>query len=449
MLPEILTGVPGSRSQELLRELRRFECRNTTFQGEGFPIIWDRAEGANVWDVDGNRFLDLTSGFGVATAGFGDPIFREAAGAQIEKLYHAMGDVHPARSKVELCQILSEATFERWGAGEGKVILGNSGFEAVEAALKTALLATGRKGVIAFTDGYHGLGYGALTVTGLEMFARPFRGQLADFVTMMPYPDCRACAWGRTPQAGCCDEKCGEDLAEAIRRAHAKLPVGAILVEPIQGRAGEVIPPDGFLRALRKLADELGAMLIFDEIYTGFWRTGHLFACEAEGVVPDLICLGKALSGGFPISACVGKGVVMDAWPESEGEALHTSTFLGNPVGCAASVASVRRWLAPEMAGRVAEAATGWKGLFERELVSMDEVVEVRGRGLMWGIELADVKGSTRLAGPLVVDGLRAGLILLGGGKRGNVLSFSPTLAVSPNEREWAVKTVKSLILRR
>ncbi len=254
------------------------------------------------------------------------------------KLLHAMGDVHPHALKAELARELSRITFERWSSlselktknskfKTGKVIFSNSGFEAVESALKTAMLATGKRGVIAFEGAYHGLGYGALNATHREHFRSPFRSQLREFGSFVTFPN--------QPAQLAAIEK---DIRQIFRRKK----IGAILVEPVQARGGINIPPTEFLPLLRKLCDKFGALLILDEIYTGFGRTGKWFACEHSGVVPDLICLGKALTGGFPLSACVGRADLMDAaWPTSTGEAIHTSTFLGHPVGCAMALAQI------------------------------------------------------------------------------------------------------------
>ncbi len=231
------------------------------------------------------------------------------------------------RAKAELCRLLSEITFERWEAGTGRTILANSGSEAVEAALKTALLHTGKPGVISFSGGYHGLGHGALEINGIPFFREPFRAQLGRFGAQVPFPT-------RGEQV--------EGLRSQIHALLDEQEIGAILVEPVQGRGGEIVPPKEFLPMLRALCDARQVLLILDEIYTGFHRTGRLFACEHFDVVPDLICLGKALTSGFPLSACVGRDDVMNAWSESGGEALHTSTYLGNPLGCAMALASIR-----------------------------------------------------------------------------------------------------------
>ena len=174
MLPEIVTPIPGPRSRACAEKLSRFEAREVTWLAEDFPVFWERADGVNVWDVDGNRFLDFTSAFAVSGLGHGAEPIRAALEVQARKLLHAMGDVHPAAVKADLCELLSRITFERWEIGRGKAILCNSGSEAVEAALKTALLHSGKPGVISFTGGYHGLGFGALETIGIPSLSRTF-----------------------------------------------------------------------------------------------------------------------------------------------------------------------------------------------------------------------------------------------------------------------------------
>lgn len=431
MLPELFTEIPGPRSRSLAQELRRFESRNVTFVADSFPIFWDRAEGGNVWDVDGNRFLDVTSAFAVTGLGHTHPEVRAAAQDQAGRLLHAMGDVHPTEGKVRLCRELSAITFERWGAGEAKTLLANSGSEAVEAALKTALLATGRPGVLSFEGGYHGLGHGALETVGIPYFREPFVAQLARFGVRQPFA-----------HAGFSTEEL-TDLERGIEGELARHAIGAILVEPLQGRGGEIEPHPEFLPMLRRIADAHRVVLIFDEIYTGFNRTGRLFAAEWFGVVPDLICLGKGMASGFPISACVGRSRLMDAWPESGGEALHTSTFLGNPVGCAMALASIAAHLRPETAATVGAAARVWQETLHA--LNSPLIREVRGRGLMWGVELTD----SSVALGFVPESLRCGLIALAGGPQGNVLSFTPPFDLAEAEIRWVGRVVQEYLTSR
>ena len=444
MLPELRTEIPGPRSRELAARLRRVESRNVTLLGERWPVFWERAEGVNVWDADGNRFLDFTSGFGVTGLGHSSPPVRAALSAQSRRLLHAMGDVHPAESKVELCEMLSELTFERWGAGRGKVILGNSGSDAIEAALKTAVLHTGKPGVLVFAGAYHGLGYGALEVSALEFFRTPFARQLGGFAVSVPYPYCFRCPLGHGGAFALeggefphCSSGCLEELRRRIITELGRREIGAILVEPIQGRGGDIVPPRDFLRLLRQICDEEKILLVADEIYTGLNRTGRLFGCDHSEVVPDLICLGKALTSGFPLSACVGRATVMDAWPESAGEALHTSTFLGNPLGCAMAIAALREHARPEMAAKVLAAGRHLREVLQK--ISSPQIGEVRGTGLLVGLEIirADGAPDQTLAAHCVVEALQVGILLLAGGRHGNVLSLAPPFDLAPEEADF------------
>jgi 4-aminobutyrate aminotransferase-like enzyme len=418
-------------------------------------VFWSRAEGANVWDADGNRFLDFTAAFGVAGIGHTHPRIREAIVEQSADLFHAMGDVHPPEVKAALCRKLSEMTYERWDAGTGKTILGNSGFEAVEAALKTSLLHSGKPGVIAFTGAYHGLGYGALGAGGLPFFRDPFRTQLKDFATILPYPTCYRCPYGVTEHFRLegkifpnCSTTCLTQLHDAIMQTLEQREIGCILVEPIQGRGGDIAPPLDFMRMLRQICDTEKILLVADEIYTGFNRTGALFACDHSGVVPDILCVGKALTSGFPMSACVGKNHVMDAWPESGGEALHTSTFLGNPLGCAMALASLELHDDPAVAEGVREIGA----LFRDALRNLRSpfIADVRGAGLMLGAEMVDAKGrpDAARAGAIIKQGLRDGMILLAGSPQGNVLSFSPPFDITADEIAYLISKLQVYLSR-
>ena len=465
VLPELKGQIPGPRSCELAATLRRFESRNVTFLSPHWPIFWDRAEGTNVWDADGNRFLDLTSAFGVAALGHARAELTTALASQAARLPHAMGDVHPTAAKAALCARLSALTFERWGVGTGKVILGSSGFEAVEAALKTSMLHSGKPGIIAFRGGYHGLGFGALATGGLPYFREPFRKQLKDLATLLPFPGCYRCPFGATDGFRLegrdfpnCSTTCIGKLHAEIEKALRQREIGAILVEPIQGRGGCVVPPRDFLRLLRHVCDEHKILLIADEILTGFNRTGALFACEHSGVVPDILCLGKALTGGFPLSACVGRADIMDAWPASTGEALHTSTFLGNPAGCAMALASVDLHADPALAKHVREKGARLKSALRQ--IRSPRIGDIRGAGLMLGVEIVDPapakttplpastgappavmdfgpRPDTAFAISLVQRALRDGILLLADSPAGNVLSLTPPFTISDEEIDF------------
>jgi len=420
-----------------------------------WPIVWERARGVHVWDAEGRKYLDLTAAFGVAAAGHANPRVVRAGQKQMAKLLHAMGDVHPHVLKARLARELSRLTFERWvrksgkwKAQGGKVIFCNSGFEAVEAALKTAMLATGKRGVIAFEGAYHGLGYGALNATHREHFRAAFLEQLGGFTHFVPFPNCDACS---------CDvlaaEKhgplCGRlpSLEKQIRKLFQRKKIGAILVEPVQVRGGINSPGHEFLPMLRRVCDEFGALLIVDEIFTGFGRTGRWFACEWSDTVPDVICLGKALTGGFPLSACVGRAEVMDrAWPESTGEAIHTSTYLGHPVGCAMALAQIAELRGKRLVERcVREFWTFIPAMLDHVTRGLPEgMCCFRGSCLLAGLELRQANGkpATEAALRIIKRMLHRGFILLPEGEHSNIISFTPPLTITKAQLWRAIRAL-------
>jgi 4-aminobutyrate aminotransferase/(S)-3-amino-2-methylpropionate transaminase len=402
LLPLLKTRVPGPKSRALARQLRRYESRNITFVSDRWPIFWQRAAGANVWDVDGNRYIDLTAAFGVANVGHANSRVVAAIQKQAEKLLHAMGDVHPNELKLKLARELVDLTFGRWSKSEARVVFANSGAEAVEAALKTAAIHTKRPGVIAFEDAYHGLTYGALDTTWRVDFRSRFSKQLGHFTAHVPF--------GRLPEVVNIQD------------------FGAVIVEPIQGRGGIIVPPDDFLPKLRRFCDDHNLLLIVDEIYTGFCRTGCWFACEHSGVVPDIICVGKAMAGGLPISACIGRANVMDSWPESQGEAIHTSTFMGNPLGCAAALASIGEMKRLKLDARSRE-------LGEWLAARLSRIGKVRGRGLMLGLEVGN-------AVPVVEKLLQRGILALPEGSQSEVLGLTPPLVITKRQLSFCLEAL-------
>ena len=416
LFPRLVTPIPGPRSRELAGRLRHVESPNVTYLAPDFPIFWEEARGCLVTDVDGNRFLDVTSAFGVASVGHSHPRVVAAVRAQADKLLHGMGDVHPSEIKVRLCERIAALV----PLPQAQVILGLNGGDAVEAALKTAMLATNRPGILAFEGGYHGLTYGALDVTARADFRTPFLAQLGGFTQHLPY--------------GCSLEQIQTHL-----KAHAP---GAVLAEPIQGRGGIVVPPPGWLHGLRELCTETKTLLILDEIFTGWGRTGEWFACQAEGIIPDILCVGKAMGGGLPLSACVASRELMAVWGESTGEALHTSTFLGNPLACAAALAALEVLEDERLPAQAIARGDFFRvGLCALHAEFPDQVAQVRGRGLMLGLEF----DTPPRALALVPAALRAGLILLPAGD-GRVLEFVPPLVIAEEQIAWCLDTLRHLL---
>ncbi len=405
-------------NRDLAERLSRVESRNVTSL-RPVPPFWTEAAGATVVDADGNRYLDFTGAFGVALAGHRHPRVIERIRAQADRLVHGMGDVHPPAIKVEFLEALAEMM--PWS--RSRTVLGITGSDAVEAALKTAQLATGRTGIVAFEGSYHGTTLGALAATHREHFRHPFAERLADHVRFAPFPTSDAAAG---------------DVLEAVEGLLAgwgRVKVAAVVVEPIQGRAGVRAPPPGFLADLAERTRAAGALFIADEVFTGMGRTGDPLACDHEGIRPDLICLGKALGGGMPLSACCGPREVMDAWPPSSGEAIHTSTFLGHPLSCAGGLAFLELLRSEDLPARAKHLGNLALDQLAANLGPGDGVAGVRGRGLMLGVELERVRGASPAAA-VAERARRRGLIVLPAGEWGEVVELTPPATLEQAELE-------------
>jgi 4-aminobutyrate aminotransferase/(S)-3-amino-2-methylpropionate transaminase len=385
---------------------RRREARASAAGAEMLPIVLASGEGANVVDVDGNRYVDLCAGFGALLLGHGARAVRRAVEAQAERLLMALGDVYSADAKIGLLERLAALH----PGHAPKVLLGQSGSDAVTAAIKTATLATGRPGLVAFEGAYHGLGYAPLAGLGLrESYRRPFAAQLNPEVTFVPYPG---------------DEGAAALSLDAMEAALRGGEVGAVLIEPVLGRGGCVVPPDGFLRGACEVAHRHGALVIADEIWTGLGRSGAMTRTAAVGADADILCFGKGLGGGLPISACVAPDAIMGAWARDE-EVIHTSTHSGSPVACAAALATLDALEAEQLPARASEVGARWAGELRAALAGSAGVVEVRGVGFMIGVELA----SPALGLRAMQGMLAAGYIVLTGGRRGEVVTLTPALS--------------------
>jgi 4-aminobutyrate aminotransferase-like enzyme len=463
-LPRILHPPPGPRSRALAAILARHEAPGvntvSSAPGAAAPILWQAARGANVVDVDGNRYVDLTSGFGVAAIGHRHPAVTAAIRRQSGLLLHGLGDVHAHPTRVALAERLaalvspclhpatppsstpepaapdastpptaaSSSAAPRPATGivaEAQIFFATSGAEAVEIALKTALAATGRPGIVAFTPSYHGLTLGALAATSRPEFRQPFAAYLHPHVRHLPY--------------GCPPA----DLAAALSPSSpaGEPATGAVLLEPIVGREGVILPPPGWLAAVARLCRQAGALLIADEIFTGFGRTGDLFVVAEEGIRPDLLCCGKALGGGLPIAAVLARRELFEVWA-TDGEALHTSTFLANPLACAAALAVLDVLERERLAERARRLGTDLGARIAAWTDRFPAVVATRGRGLLWGIELR----SHADAAAWVAAALRRGVLLLAGGPEGRVAQIVPPLTIAEPQLAGALDLLEQAL---
>jgi len=388
------------------------------------PLAWDEGRGATVRDVDGNTYLDFFGGAGTLNVGHGNPAAAKAASEQGRRLVHALD--FPTKARLALMGALKRVMPGALGRSAKVHFGGPTGSDAVEAALKLTRTHTGRRTVIAFAGGYHGMTEGALAVTSDTRCGGPEDTPVA----FMPYPYCYSCPLGLRQSS--CRMACAKLLESSLEDPHSGVPKpAAVIVEPVQGEGGTIVPPKGWLREVRRITRDHDVPLIADEIQTGFGRTGTMWACEGDGVVPDVLVMSKALGGiGFPLSAIAYDGA-LDTWEPG----AHIGTFRGHQVAMAAGTAALEFTLEndlPAHAGRLGELALSTLREAAGDLTS---VGEVRGRGLMIGIELVR-DGHTKEPWRELADEVRRaccqrGLIIELGGHYGNVARFLPPLVLT------------------
>ena len=416
--PQMRVAPPGPRSRELSAVLASTEAPGVNTVGAGPCVVWAEAAGANVLDVDGNRYLDLTSGFGVAAIGHRHPRVVAAIAAQAARLVHGLGDVAAHPTRIALARRLQAiAPME-----DARVYFAVSGSDAVEIAWKTAVLATGRPRALAFAPAYHGTSLGVLALTSRDAFRAPFAAIAGAPAHRLAYG-------------------CTAEALDALLDRHAR-EIACVIAEPVVGREGVLLPPPGWLAIVAERCRARGIVVVADEIFTGLGRTGTMFASTAEGMAPDLVCCGKALGGGLPVAAVLGRSSLLAAW-DRPGEALHTGTFLAHPLACAAALATLDVIEGEALAERastlgamVEERAATWR--------SLAGVRDVRGRGLLWAVELSHRAAASSAARAA----LERGLLLLGCGEEGRTLQILPPLTVSRERLALALDLLEEALCR-
>jgi 4-aminobutyrate aminotransferase-like enzyme len=401
------------------------------------PLVWARTEGSCVWDEDGRRFLDLHGGFAAASVGYCHPRVTEAICRQAETMTHCPS-AFLSRARADLYERLVDLAPE----GLERVLLAATGSLANETAVQLARAATGRHAVVTFSGTYVGRSLGAVRYAGKHAY-RSALG-VTSGAHFVPYPDPYRSPW---PE--------GEASAGALALLEQMLsdpasgvdPAACVLVEPVQGNAGAIVPEDGFLRGLRRLCDEHGALLVFDEIQCGFGRTGRTWACEHEGVVPDLMTVGKGVGGGLALAAILGRDEYMRTW---EADAV-SSTFLANALTGAAACAAIDVLREEGLAERAAVLGEGALHRLRADLGEHAHVGDVRGRGLLIGLELVRDRNG-RQPDPErareVVSALREGGVLAGrGGRHGNVIKLAPPLVISEEELEAGLDRIMEVLV--
>ena len=434
-LPQLVTPLPGPRAAAIIERDSRVVSPSYT---RGDPVVVDHGQGAMVVDVDGNRFLDFSAGIAVVAAGHCHPRVVEAIQKQAARLIHMSGTDFYYEAMVALAEKLAAIAP---GAVPRRVSFGNSGAEAIEGAIKLARYATGRSKIIAFLGCFHGRTMGALSLTSRKAVQRAGFGPLVPDVIHTPYPYCYRCPYGQTPET--CAVECVQAIEDRLfKTIAAPKETAAIVIEPVLGEGGYVVPPRKFFDRLTRLAADNGILLVLDEVQSGMGRTGKMFAAEHFDVVPDILAIAKGIASGMPLGATVARAELM-TWPPG----AHASTFGGNPVACEAALATIAL-LEEEL---VENAARMGAYLMDRMRDWPDRfpaVGDVRGLGLMIGVELVRDR-QTREAAPALRERVLAlafqrGLLMLGAGD--STIRLCPPLVVSRDQCEFAAATLEECL---
>jgi 4-aminobutyrate aminotransferase len=399
-----------------------------------WPIAIKKGEGIYVESTDGHRYMDFSSGLAVLNIGHSHPGVIEAVKRQLDEYVHT-GGVYYSGIVAEAAKRLLSIT----PPGLDMLFFSNSGAEAVEGALKVARFVTGRQGIISFTGGFHGRTLGAVSITTSRAAYRRSYHPLLPSVYQSPYPSCFRCPFSVKPDR--CGMQCFDYLKEIFAHQIGPDEVAACIIEPVLGEGGYHPAPGEFLKKLRNLCSDHGILLIFDEVQSGMGRTGNWFAAGYHGIVPDVMTVAKGIASGFPLSAVVGKSEIMGKWPPG----AHGTTFGGNPVSCAASIATINAIESEgllEASSRIAERA------MRRLKITAgysSAIGDVRGIGPMIGIEFMTPSGTAdRNACDRVLDYCLAnGLILINCGPGRNVIRFIPPLIVSEEELDRGISIIE------
>lgn len=434
-LPRIMGPLPGPRARAIIDRDARVVSPSYT---RCYPLVAERGQGAIVEDVDGNRFLDFNAGIAVVATGHCHPKVVRAIQRQAAELVHMSGTDFYYQPLVALAERLAALAP---GGVPRRVSFGNSGAEAVEGAIKLARYATGRDKFIAFLGAFHGRTLGALSLTARKAVQREGFAPLLPGVVHAPYPHCYRCPWGRQPET-CAVECAGFIENQLLKTIAPASEVAAIAIEPVQGEGGYIVPPPRFMEELRRIADRHGILLIFDEVQSGVGRTGKMWAAEHFGIVPDIFTVAKGIASGMPLGATVARADLMN-WPPG----AHASTFGGNPVSCAAALATLEL-LEDGLVENAARMGAYLMGRMGDWPCRFPNVGEVRGLGLMIGIDLV-TRQETREPFPALRDRILAmaferGLLLLGAGD--STIRLSPPLTITRDQCDFAVAIMEECL---
>jgi 4-aminobutyrate aminotransferase len=433
--PRIVTAPPGPKARAVIERDLRVMSQNFR---KDYPMVAERAWGPVVEDPDGNRYLDFAAGIAVVATGHCHPEVVAAVKAQAERFLHMCATDFFYDNVVSLAEGLARRAP---GPGPWRVFFANSGAEVIEGAVKLARLRTGRQKIVAFYGAFHGRTYGAMSLTASKPVQRRGYGPFLPEVLHSHYAYCYRCPVGREPST--CRVECLDLLTDTMFGTTVDpAEVAAIIVEPVQGEGGYVVPHAGFLKRLRELTRQHGILLIADEVQCGMGRTGRLFASEHFGLEPDIVTLAKGIASGMPLGALLARDEVM-RWNDGG----HGSTFGGNPVSVAAALATLRL-LEGGLVDNAARVGEGLMGALRSRLSRHANVGDVRGLGLMIGVEIVKDRASRAPAPELreriLEEAFRRGLLLLGCGK--STIRIAPPLVIDAEDAAIAVEILDAAI---
>ncbi len=441
-LPAIKTALPGPKAQEIVERDAQFVSPSYT---RTYPLVIKRGRGAMIEDVDGNIFLDFNAGVAVCSTGHSHPRVVEAIKKQVDEFIHISGTDYYYPHLPALAEKLNKLAP---GDFEKKTHFGNSGAEAVEGAIKLAMYATRRQKLIGFFGAFHGRTMGALSLTASKARQRARFGPQALDVTHVPYADCYRCPYNLKPETCGAFESKGPHCARIIEDLILKTTVppdecAAIIVEPIQGEGGYIVPPASFLQTIRRIADKHGIVVVADEVQSGMGRTGRMFASEHFDFAPDVMSLAKGIASGLPLGATVARADLMQWTPGA-----HASTFGGNPVAISASLATIELLEESLIANAAQMGEYLMPGL--RELMDKHEIIgDVRGKGLMIGVELVKDRATkephAEALTQVEIECFNRGLIVQGCGA--STIRLSPPLVINRDQCDFALKTLDEALL--
>jgi 4-aminobutyrate aminotransferase len=437
--PKIIVDPPGSKAKELIKRSDDTICQAAY---KYVPLVAETVEGSTIKDVDGNIYIDFTAGIGLASVGYSQPSVIEAINRQAHKLIHIQqhgGYYEPIIQLAEKLKRLLPGSLNE----EGRFFFLNSGSEANEAAIKLIRFVTKKINILSFFGSFHGRTYGAISLCGESKLKKSI-SPLVPGILQVPFPYCYRCYFGKKYPD--CNLFCLDAIQRTFDSVMPPDEIAMVITEPVQAVGGVVVPPKGYFSALKRICDDNDICFAVDEVYTGFGRTGKLFAIQHENITPDIMTVGKSIAAGMPLSAVIAKREIMDEWPQG----AHGSTFGGCPVSCAAAIEVLNIIEKEKLVKRSAKMGDYIMKRLKDIQQEISMVGDVRGKGMLIGIELIkesdDKRPATQETKEVLLESFKHGLLLSSGGIHGNVIRLSPPLVITKDQTDNGIEILENAL---